>query len=103
MKNESETLGLLEKSLEGQKYDEDLPVLNMLAEASVKRDRKYMGMTWGEMHEALQSNPAIQKIEVIQGATHYIHSTHAAEMARLAEEFINTLDRDAQDQAPARP
>ncbi len=85
-------------SLKGQKYDESLYVVNMLATEKGKTDeqmRQAWGFTWKEAHEELVTNPAIQKTVDMQGARHYIHHTHAAEMEKLAAELITELEKSA--------
>lgn len=95
---ESDALKTMCDNLLGQKYDEDLPVLNMVAlnENSAKMDERFLneaGMTWPQMHEALVSNEAIQKMVRVKGAQHYIHHGHTDEIVKLAGWFIEDLER----------
>jgi len=95
---ESDALKVMSEMLWGQKYDEDLPVLNMIAssEESAKVDERFLkeaGMTWPQMHEVLVSNEAIQKMVKINGAEHYIHHGHTDDIVKLAGWFIEDLER----------
>ena len=77
-----------------EKYDKDLHVVSLLAPDKEGFDGKLLdsvGMTWKEMHEAMISNPKIQKCVMVEGSTHYIHQTHAQEMERYALELLEEL------------
>jgi hypothetical protein len=93
---ESEVFPGICAQVEGQKYREDLHVINMVAlsDKGGKRAKEFdekVRMSWLETHKALETNPEIQRTVEIPGATHYIHHGHVPEMEKLAVEPLEQL------------
>jgi pimeloyl-ACP methyl ester carboxylesterase len=80
------------QELFGVKYPSGLPTLSFLAQGSIDgfkkmAEKKSSDADWLLLHEAVISNPAIQKIEVLEGK-HYLHHTQADKMVTLTKEFV---------------
>jgi len=82
------------KELFGVKYPITLPTLSFLAKDTVEMsksmvEKNNMSKDWLTLHEEVISNPAIQKVEILEGK-HYLHHTQADKMVELTEDFIAT-------------
>lgn len=82
------------KELFGVKYPTELPTLSFLAQDTVETsktmvEKNSISADWLTLHQEVISNPAIQKIEVLEGK-HYLHHTQADKIVELTKEFINT-------------
>jgi pimeloyl-ACP methyl ester carboxylesterase len=74
------------------KYPASLPILSLLAQGSVDNfkkmiDKKEFAEDWVALHQAVISNPAIQKMEVLDGK-HYLHHTHSDQIVAMTKEFV---------------
>jgi pimeloyl-ACP methyl ester carboxylesterase len=78
----------------GVKYPAALPTLSFLAKGTVEQskimvEKKTLYKDWLILHEEIISNPAIQKVEILEGA-HYLHHTQTNKIAELTNEFISS-------------
>lgn len=82
--NEMNKVNANTEELYDVKYPIDLPVLLFLSKDSVDTEPD-----WLPLHEEVLSNPAIQKIETLDG-THYVHWTSVDKIAEMTKAFITT-------------
>ncbi len=80
-------------ALKEMKYPDTLPVLTFLADNTIQVSdemfaQKGNDVTWEGLHQALITNDAIQKIEVLAG-THYLHWTQSEQMTTAINDFMN--------------
>ncbi|WP_420040378.1 alpha/beta fold hydrolase [Gordonia sp. MP11Mi] len=71
------------RAAKGALFPPTLPALSILATSSLEVEPD-----WESAHRAAISNPAIQRIAIIDGH-HYLFHAHAAEIAELSQKFLN--------------
>lgn len=68
------------------KYPENVPVLSILCSKNAEKENS----GWVKLHEDVISNPAIQKIEILEGR-HYIHYSQVDAISKLTNDFLSGL------------
>lgn len=75
-------------------FPTDIPVLKIISEQTLNgmaKKNKDDGMGYQNAHLARLGNNATYK--VLKGTTHYIHQTHADEIAEITKTFINNVKK----------
>jgi pimeloyl-ACP methyl ester carboxylesterase len=63
------------------------------APGKTREERKAAWEAWNTLHDDLvaASTSEIRKHDIVAGASHYLHQTHAAEVVRAARELVNRI------------
>ena len=78
----------------GVNYPTTLPTLSFLAKDTVEMskkmvEKKRIARDWLTLHKEVITNPAIQKVEILEG-THYLHHAQTNKITELTNEFLST-------------